>query len=194
MSTNVKRAARSERPGRSRGLVRCGVGLAGLRLADDDLRAVERETIELQVEALAVAVGPNGADRAAVSLLAALGHGVNTWLGGLSLMVDGSGSRGCWIFGRLLPVRIVRERGAIFHLPSGVAVQAEAALHIHAAGGVFADPSSPVISKRNLGSKAILHMRSPTQKQLALNVEFAWRRPPPVSRDSGAASIGAIPR
>jgi hypothetical protein len=32
-----------------------------------------------------------------------------------SLMVDGSGSLGCRIFGRLLPVRIVRKRGAIRH-------------------------------------------------------------------------------
>lgn len=39
-----------------------GIDLIGLRLANDDLSAVEREVSELQVEALPVAVGPGGAD------------------------------------------------------------------------------------------------------------------------------------
>ncbi len=33
----------------------------------------------------------------------------------LSLMIDGSGSRACWILGRLRPVRNVRKRGAMPH-------------------------------------------------------------------------------
>jgi hypothetical protein len=32
-----------------------------------------------------------------------------------SLMIDGSGSLDCWIFGRLRPVRIVRKRDVMAH-------------------------------------------------------------------------------
>jgi len=59
------------------GLVRCrGVilagGLIGLRFADDDLSAVERQEVELQVEAVAVAMSPCGPDLAPVAALAVL--------------------------------------------------------------------------------------------------------------------------
>src|SRR5258708_904782 len=66
------------RPGGLGGFARRSVGFVGLRLANDDLRAVEREVVELQIEALAVAMRPNGPDRPPVALLAVLGHGVNT--------------------------------------------------------------------------------------------------------------------
>lgn len=48
-----------------------------LSLLDDDVRAVDRQVVELQVEALAVGVRPGGPDRAPVALLALFGHGVN---------------------------------------------------------------------------------------------------------------------
>jgi hypothetical protein len=48
-----------------------------LRLANDDLRVVEREIFEPQVEALAVRVGPCGPDRLPEALLAVLGDGVD---------------------------------------------------------------------------------------------------------------------
>ena len=41
-----------------------------------------------------------------------------------SLMVDGSGSRGCRIFGRLRPVRIVRKRGVMLYQSASCGYQA----------------------------------------------------------------------
>jgi hypothetical protein len=70
----IERAARR----RPRWLLGCrGLSLVGLRLSDDDLRAVEREEVELQVEALAVAMRPGGTDFAPVTALAVLGHGID---------------------------------------------------------------------------------------------------------------------
>ena len=53
------------------------VGLFALRLANDDLRAVEREIIELHVEAPTVVVDPGSAYRLPETALTVLGHGVN---------------------------------------------------------------------------------------------------------------------
>src|ERR1700692_2541939 len=66
-------------PGGLGGFARRSVGQfgLGLRLADDDLRSVEREIFELHVEAVAVAVRPCGPDRLPEVALAVLGHGVN---------------------------------------------------------------------------------------------------------------------
>src|ERR1700722_9271042 len=57
-------------------ICRC-VGLFNLRLANDDLRAVERQKIELHVEAPTVAVDPGSAYRLPETALTVLGHGVN---------------------------------------------------------------------------------------------------------------------
>src|ERR1019366_10818139 len=54
-----------------------GIDLIGLGLANDDLRAVEREVSELQVEALPVAVGPGGADGLPEIALAGSCYGVH---------------------------------------------------------------------------------------------------------------------
>src|ERR1019366_3951623 len=55
-----------------------GIDLIGLGFANDDLRAIEREVSELQVEALPVAVGPGGTDWIPEIALAGFGDGVNT--------------------------------------------------------------------------------------------------------------------
>src|SRR5580658_8595259 len=85
----VKGPLLAERPGGLGGLgfrSRLGFFGLGLWLADDDFRAVERQVVELQVEALAVAVRPNGPDRLPVVLLAILGHGVNAVARGVGVL------------------------------------------------------------------------------------------------------------
>ena len=57
---------------------RC-VGLVDLRLANDDLSAVEREIIELHVEAPTVVVDPGSAYRLPETALTVLGDGVNPY-------------------------------------------------------------------------------------------------------------------
>src|ERR1700682_2934839 len=66
-------------PGWSSGFTRFGVGLfgLGLRLTNDDLRAVQREIIELHAKALAVGMRPNGPDCLPVVALVFLGHGID---------------------------------------------------------------------------------------------------------------------
>jgi len=63
-------------PERSGGFARC-VDLFDLRLANDDLSAVEREIIELHVEAPTVVVDPGSAYRLPETALTVLGHGVD---------------------------------------------------------------------------------------------------------------------
>jgi hypothetical protein len=55
-----------------------GVSRFGLRFADYYLRAVERQALERQVEARAVAMKPCGPDRLPEVAFVVLGHGVNT--------------------------------------------------------------------------------------------------------------------
>src|SRR5450631_2279565 len=93
-------------PGRLLGCL--GLGFAGRGLADDDLRAVERQVIELEAEALAVAVRPGGADFAPVIPLAVLGYGVDPV----------AGEFGCVAHGDVLSFRfeamhLARLRGAL---------------------------------------------------------------------------------
>src|SRR6202035_5487703 len=76
-------------PGWSSGFARRSVGLfgvglfdlglfgLGLRLANDDLRAVEREIVELHAKALAVGMRPNGPDCLPVVALVFRGHGID---------------------------------------------------------------------------------------------------------------------
>jgi hypothetical protein len=58
-------------------------------------------------------------------------------------MVDGLGLRGCRIFGRLRPVRIVRKRGAIPHQPY-VPDAGGFAVGLRGVGGTAAAPGPPV--------------------------------------------------
>src|SRR5665213_267570 len=54
------------------------VGLFDLRLANDDFRAVEREIVDLHVEAPTIAVDPSSAYRLPETAFTVLGHGVNS--------------------------------------------------------------------------------------------------------------------
>ena len=56
---------------------RRGIDLIGLGLSNDDLRAVQREVIELHVEAPTVAVHPGSADRVPEIALADFCYGVH---------------------------------------------------------------------------------------------------------------------
>jgi hypothetical protein len=64
----------------------------------------------------------------------------------LSLMVDGSGSRSCRIFGRLRPVRIVRKRGAVPH-QSASRSSRQIARSAERAGRPLRALSSPEVSR-----------------------------------------------
>jgi hypothetical protein len=77
-SSYTERSRAKAAPEGSSGFACWDVGLFDLRLAKDDLGAVEREIIELHVETPTVAVDPGSAYRLPETALTVLGHGVNS--------------------------------------------------------------------------------------------------------------------